>query len=331
MGHRRRSLLATGFAGAVLAVLATGAPAGAQVPLPPELPPLPIEEPSEEPSEDASPAPSDDTSNAPSDGATGGHSSGGDTPAAPSEAGEVPPDPEIAGDGATGPTDDPSGGDAALPGFDVLAPDGSVAAVPAGEPAPEVASSRPGGPAGAAPAAGSARSAAQPLAVDQVAAALPGTFSIALLAALLGVATLTGTLSLTRRGLLLATATDGGTDVDTTRRWRVMAGVALLAAAALVGILGYLRISIETLVPVQLVYLASAGFGVIVLAAAGGALLIAEQLRTDERRLTDIESALATIADHLRPGVADAPRLLDPGARAGRDGDRDATVQPVGP
>ncbi len=140
---------------------------------------------------------------------------------------------------------------------------------------------------------------------------LPGTFGLGFLAALLGVATIFGTFTLTRRGLLLATDADGGTDVETTRRWRVMSGVALLAAATLVGIIGYLKISLETLVPIQIVYLASAGFGVIVLAAAGGALLISEQLRTDEKRLTEIESALATIADHLRPAVSEPPRLLD--------------------
>lgn len=308
-----RRPLATGLAGGILAVLLAGAPVSAQVPVPTELPPLPWDEPSEDPSagpsEPAAPSASEEPSAAPSEGATGGQPNDGTAGPDP-RADDDPEDPELADDGTTEPTDVPSGGGAALPGFGLVEPDGSASAVPAGEPVPEVAPSRAAD--GRAPgSAGPARSVAAPLGVDRVAAAIPGSFAIALLAALLGVGTMTGTLSLTRRGLVLATDVDGGTDVDMTRRWRVMAGVALLAAAALVGILGYLKISIETLVPVQMVYMASAGFGVIVLAAAGGALLIAEQLRTDERRLTEIESALVMIAEHLRPDVADAPRLVE--------------------
>lgn len=282
-------------AAVALALSTLAGPALAQVPLPTELPTLPGE-PSEEPTEPPAapaPAPSEEPSPAPQ----------------PSPSPTQEPDPTVADQQSEAPSDTPTGGQGSLPGFDVFAPTTGQTAPDAGAPAPEVAPGRDGAPTGGSGPTGDG--VVVVAGVDRVAAALPGTFGIGLLAALLGVATIFTTFNLTQRGLLLATDADGGTDVETTRRWRVMAGVALLAAAALVGILGYLKISLETLVPVQVVYLASAGFGVIVLAAAGGALLISEQLRADESRLTEIEAALATIASHLTPAVADAPRLLD--------------------
>lgn len=305
----RRSLTAILAVGAF--VVLGAAEARAQVPPLPSEVPFPTEEPTEDPVPEPDPAPTGEPepSPTPSDEPTGGSSP---TPE---------PDPDVAdqpteGEDPSGqPSDAPSGGQGSLPGFEVFTPEaGQGGEQPPGQ-APQVAPGRStDGTITVTDPDGTVRVVSA--GVSPLAAALPGTYGIGLLAALLGVATLFGTFSLTQRGLLLATDAHGGTDVDTTRRWRTTAGVALLAAAALVGIIGYVKISVETLVPVQVVYMASAGFGVIVLAAAGGAMLISEQLRSDEKRLTEIESALATIAGHLAPAVSDAPRLLDRSATA---------------
>ena len=307
MRRRSRLLVALAVLPALLVglvMLAGAGPAAAQVgpgpgadggPIPTELPSslpgLPSPAPSPSPSPSASPSPSP---------------AAGSDQASPAPS-PSPAPPEVAGPGAGG-TGTTYGSSGAM-GFDTTTlPGGSAPGAPAA-PAPEVAP--------AAPAPGVGTNAAGPAAttavagVSRLAGALPGSFAISALAVVLGVGVLLTTLTLTQRGLLLAHTPDGGIDVETTRRWRTIAGAALLAAAALVGILGYLKISIETLVPVQVVYLASAGFGVIVLAAAGGALLVAEQLRADERRMREIEDSLATLAGHLQPGVAKPARLLD--------------------
>ncbi len=139
---------------------------------------------------------------------------------------------------------------------------------------------------------------------------LPGFFIFGLLTALLGVATGATTLTLTRRGLLTRRSSDGEIDMDMTRRWRMSAGAGLLGVAAVIGIIGYQKISLETLVPAQIVYLASAGFAMVLFAVAGGALIISEQLRADERRVQELEKAVVSLAGHLSASVQDAPRLL---------------------
>jgi hypothetical protein len=75
----------------------------------------------------------------------------------------------------------------------------------------------------------------------------------------------------------------GGT-VKTTRT-RLWAGLATIAAAAVVGGIGWYRISGEPLLNRQIPFLASAGIAVVVLAVLGGALVVAEQLRTDKNRI----------------------------------------------
>ena len=55
------------------------------------------------------------------------------------------------------------------------------------------------------------------------------------------------------------------------RNWRFWLGVACLAAAAVVGIVGYLQLSDEPLVNHQIPYLASAGMALVVLSVLGGA------------------------------------------------------------
>jgi hypothetical protein len=51
---------------------------------------------------------------------------------------------------------------------------------------------------------------------------------------------------------------------ETTSRWRLVLGVLALAAAAIVGLVGYLKLSLESQLNHQLPYLASAGLAVIV-------------------------------------------------------------------
>jgi len=149
--------------------------------------------------------------------------------------------------------------------------------------------------------------------LSPVAAALPGAFAVTL-AAVLAVAGLgTGMLAMAKRGLFAARAEDGGIDVDATKRWRLLGGLGLLGAAAIVGVIGWLKISLETQVAVQMVYVASTGFAVLVLAVAGGSLVIAEQLRADERRLREVEDALVNLAGQVQPLVSEPPRIIERG------------------
>lgn len=180
-------------------------------------------------------------------------------------------------------------------------------------PAPELPAPRDG--------AAAIRPAAAVSGVSPVAAALPGAFGISLagLLAVTGVAQ--GVLALAKRGVLAVRTDDGGIDVEATKRWRLLGGLGLLAAAAVVGIVGYLKISLETQVAVQIVYLASAGFAVLVLAVAGGALLVAEQLRADERRLREVEDALVNLAGQVQPLVSEPPRVIRRGKAQAFDPD----------
>jgi hypothetical protein len=157
--------------------------------------------------------------------------------------------------------------------------------------------------------------------LSPVAAALPGAFGISLagLLAVTGVAQ--GVLALAKRGVLAVRTDDGGIDVEATKRWRLLGGLGLLAAAAVVGIVGYLKISLETQVAVQIVYLASAGFAVLVLAVTGGALLVAEQLRADDRRLREVEDALVNLAGQVQPLVSEPPRVIRRGKAQAFDPD----------
>lgn len=110
---------------------------------------------------------------------------------------------------------------------------------------------------------------------------------------------------------LVHRGSDGRIDMQRTSKWRMTLGVILLGLAGLVGVIGYVKISLETLVAAQIVYLASAGFGVVILAVAGGALIVSDQLRADESRIGELENALATLGDRLGGSVADPARLLD--------------------
>ena len=86
---------------------------------------------------------------------------------------------------------------------------------------------------------------------------------------------------------------------DTISRWRLVAGVASLAAAAIVGLVGYLKLSLETSLNHQLPYLASAGMALVVLSAIGVVLIVSDQLRTDDTRMQELALAIQNLADAL--------------------------------
>ena len=90
---------------------------------------------------------------------------------------------------------------------------------------------------------------------------------------------------------------------ETTSRWRLIVGVLSLAAAAVVGLVGYLKLSLEPQLNHQLPYLASAGMAVIVLSAVGVALIVVDQLRTEEAAMQELSTAIERLADSLAAGV----------------------------
>lgn len=100
--------------------------------------------------------------------------------------------------------------------------------------------------------------------------------------------------------------------MTTTRRWRLACGAGLLTAAGAVGVVGWYRLSGTPYLNEQVPYLASAGLAVVVLAVAGGSLLVAEQMRTDDRRLDDLEDAVRTLIDVLAPLIEDPARRKHP-------------------
>jgi uncharacterized membrane protein len=116
--------------------------------------------------------------------------------------------------------------------------------------------------------------------------------------------------------LLLALASrinPGGVPVtQPQRRWRLILGVLCIAAAAIVGVIGYLKLSLEPAVDRQIPYLASAGMALVVLSAVGGSLLVAEQLRGDDQRLDELEAAVRHLADALAPTVEAPARRATP-------------------
>lgn len=88
-----------------------------------------------------------------------------------------------------------------------------------------------------------------------------------------------------------------------TRRWRLVTGLACIAAAAIIGIVGYMKLSLESSLNHQLPYLASAGMALILLSIFGASLVIADQLRADDTRMAELASAIERLADSLAPGI----------------------------
>jgi hypothetical protein len=100
----------------------------------------------------------------------------------------------------------------------------------------------------------------------------------------------------------------GGTAMTAQRRARLMIGVACLALGAIVGLVGYLKLSLETDVNRQIPYMASAGMALVLLATVGGAFLVGEQMRTDEQRIEELEKAVQHLATMVAPSVESPAR-----------------------
>jgi hypothetical protein len=307
---------------AVAAIATLGAASAADALTIPTEPPIPLPtqlpqpEPEPEPQPSPQPSPTDEPTSAPqtqpgSEGndSTGGTPTGAETPLGNNETVVAPVSTGSAADATTLPT-----------GLTPVTPGAGAVE------APQVA---PSATAGAGP--------AQTLLIstpDGLAGALGGVFGMGLMTVLFGVATGFQTITMTNRGALVAHTLTGEIDMDRTRKLRNALGIVLLGVSGVIGIIGYLRISVETLVPVQVVYLASAGFGVVVFGIAGGSLLIAETLRSDESRVRELEAAITTLAQHVAGSVQDPPRVhetkvAEPASAAAVTGAAAVTETPV--
>lgn len=86
-------------------------------------------------------------------------------------------------------------------------------------------------------------------------------------------------------------------------RWGPAVAAVCFAAAAVSALVGYLRLSLEPSVARQVPYLASAGMAVIVLSAAGGALLVASRAAARSQELGELRDAVEHLAAALAATV----------------------------
>jgi membrane protein YdbS with pleckstrin-like domain len=107
---------------------------------------------------------------------------------------------------------------------------------------------------------------------------------------------------------VLSSLRPGGSTMNARRRARLIAGFSCIGLAALVGLIGYLKLSLERDVNRQIPYLASAGMALVLLAVVGGAFIVAEQLRQDDERMERLEDAVRTLAGALAPDIEAPPR-----------------------
>ena len=119
-------------------------------------------------------------------------------------------------------------------------------------------------------------------------------------------------------GFLAGLRPSSGGTVKSTRP-RLWAGLAVLGLAAVVGGVGWYRISGEPLLNRQIPFLASAGILVVLLSVLGGALIVAEQLRGDSQRIADLERAVTSLTEALSPMVEQPARRSE------------AALEPVAP
>ena len=98
-------------------------------------------------------------------------------------------------------------------------------------------------------------------------------------------------------------ATRAGAPVNPSGTNRLYLGLGALAVAALAGFVGWYQLSANPNVNQQLPYLASAGVIVVIASALGGALLVGDQLRGDDRRIEDLEDAVRELAAALGPMI----------------------------
>jgi hypothetical protein len=93
------------------------------------------------------------------------------------------------------------------------------------------------------------------------------------------------------------------------RRWRLIAGATLIAAAVAVAIAGYMKISLEPIIGRQVPYLASAGLATLILVVTGGSFLMADQIRAEDERVDEIERSLERLAEMVGPSLEAPPRV----------------------
>jgi hypothetical protein len=154
-----------------------------------------------------------------------------------------------------------------------------------------------------------ARSVALPVGIK--AASVTGAYGIGFAGVLAVALALVALTTVTRSRLL-----PGGTTMNPRRRARLLAGIGCLVLAAVVGLVGYLKLSLEPDVNRQIPYLASAGMALVLLSAVGGAFLVGEQMRTDEERIEELEAAVEQLAALVGPAVEAAPRTRKRTGRA---------------
>lgn len=100
------------------------------------------------------------------------------------------------------------------------------------------------------------------------------------------------------------------------RRWRLIAGASFIAAAVVVAIVGYMKISLEPNIARQVPYLASAGLATLILVVTGGSFLMADQIRAEDERVDEIERSLERLAEMVGPSLEAPPRVAEPARKA---------------
>ncbi len=100
----------------------------------------------------------------------------------------------------------------------------------------------------------------------------------------------------------------GGSSMKSSRP-RLWVGLSVIALAALVGGIGWFRISGEPLLNRQIPFLASAGLFAVLLAIVGGALMVSEQLKGDQSRIEELENAVRALTEALAPSIEAPPRI----------------------
>jgi hypothetical protein len=132
-----------------------------------------------------------------------------------------------------------------------------------------------------------------------------------LAAAVLAMAAEAGQLPVTPAEPREPTEPTGGSRMSETRRWRLYTGIGLLLASAVVGIVGWYKVSGEPALNFERSVVFSAGVAAMILAVAGGALLVAEQMRTDDTRLDDMEDAIRSLVLAMAPSIERPARLRE--------------------
>jgi hypothetical protein len=137
-----------------------------------------------------------------------------------------------------------------------------------------------------------------------VASAVAAAIAEAITTSLAAVAPATTTRQHTRTTTTSSRSYDRpGAPVNPTATNRLYLGLGALAVAALAGFIGWYQLSGNPNVNQQLPYLASAGVIVVIASAIGGALLVGDQLRGDDRRIEELEDAVRELAAALSPRI----------------------------